>query len=424
MLWVFLAALFAALASGVPVAFALMLCSVALMVSMNMLDSQIVAQNLINGANNFALMAIPFFILAGELMNRGGMSKRIVQFAMTLVGHVRGGLGYVVIIASVLFAGLSGSAVADTAALGAILIPMMVERGYDKRVPTAIVSSAGIIAPIIPPSIPMILFGVVSGVSITQLFMGGIVPGLLIAIGLMLVWSYMSRKETAELPPRKSVKEILIATKEAGWALLMPVIIIGGLRGGVFTPTEAGVIAVFYALFVGMFVYRNIGPRQLYDALIRSAKTTSVVMFVASAAIVSAWMITVANVPHEMTELLNPLIDSPLLLLLLINLLLLAVGMVMDLTPTILILTPVLMPIVKAAGIDPVYFGIIMVINLCIGLITPPVGTVLYVGCGISRISIGELVKGLWPFLLVEIAILLLLVFFPQVVTVPLEWLT
>ncbi|GAA5344357.1 TRAP transporter large permease [Planifilum fimeticola] len=424
MLWFFLVALFAALAAGVPVAFALMLCSVALMVSMNMLDSQIVAQNLINGANNFALMAIPFFILAGELMNRGGMSKRIVQFAMTLVGHVRGGLGYVVIIASVLFAGLSGSAVADTAALGAILIPMMVERGYDKKVPTAIVSSAGIIAPIIPPSIPMILFGVVSGVSITQLFMGGIVPGLLIAIGLMLVWTYMSRRETAELPPRKSVKEILIATKEAGWALLMPVIIIGGLRGGVFTPTEAGVIAVFYALFVGMFVYRNIGPRQLYDALIRSAKTTSVVMFVASAAIVSAWMITVANVPQEMTELLNPLIDSPLLLLLFINLLLLAVGMVMDLTPTILILTPVLMPIVKAAGIDPVYFGIIMVINLCIGLITPPVGTVLYVGCGISRISIGELVKGLWPFLLVEIAILLLLVFFPQIVTVPLEWLT
>ena len=424
MLWVFLAALFAALAAGVPVAFALMLCSVALMVSMNMLDSQIVAQNLINGANNFALMAIPFFILAGELMNRGGMSKRIVQFAMTLVGHVRGGLGYVVIIASVLFAGLSGSAVADTAALGAILIPMMVERGYDKKVPTAIVSSAGIIAPIIPPSIPMILFGVVSGVSITQLFMGGIVPGLLIAVGLMLVWFYMSRRETAELPPRKSVKEILTATKEAGWALLMPVIIIGGLRGGVFTPTEAGVIAVFYALFVGMFVYRNIGPRQLYDALIRSAKTTSVVMFVASAAIVSAWMITVANVPQGMTELLNPLIDRPLLLLLLINLLLLAVGMVMDLTPTILILTPVLMPIVKAAGIDPVYFGIIMVINLCIGLITPPVGTVLYVGCGISRISIGELVKGLWPFLLVEIAILLLLVFFPQIVTVPLEWLT
>lgn len=424
MLWVFLAALFAALAAGVPVAFALMLCSVALMVSLNMLDSQIVAQNLINGANNFALMAIPFFILAGELMNRGGMSKRIVQFAMTLVGHVRGGLGYVVIIASVLFAGLSGSAVADTAALGAILIPMMVERGYDKKVPTAIVSSAGIIAPIIPPSIPMILFGVVSGVSITQLFMGGIVPGLLIAVGLMLVWFYMSRRETAELPPRKSVKEVLTATKEAGWALLMPVIIIGGLRGGVFTPTEAGVIAVFYALFVGMFVYRNIGPRQLYDALIRSAKTTSVVMFVASAAIVSAWIITVANVPQGMTELLNPLIDRPLLLLLLINLLLLAVGMVMDLTPTILILTPVLMPIVKAAGIDPVYFGIIMVINLCIGLITPPVGTVLYVGCGISRISIGELVKGLWPFLLVEIAILLLLVFFPQIVTVPLEWLT
>jgi TRAP-type transport system large permease protein len=424
MVGVFLGSLFGSLALGVPIAFALILCGVALMVAMNMFDAQIVAQNLINGANNFSLMAIPFFVLAGELMNAGGISKRIVEFALSLVGHIRGGLGFVAIIASILFAGLSGSAVADTAALGAILIPMMIARGYDVGRSTGLICASGIIAPVIPPSIPMIIYGVTAGVSITQLFMGGIIPGIMMGFGLIIAWSFISRKDKSELPRRKTAKEIWFATKQASWALLLPVIIIGGLRGGVFTPTEAAVVAAFYALFVGLGVYRELKITDISHVLVAAAKTTAVVMFVAAAAMVSAWLITVANVPAEMAGLLGGLIENPLLLLLLINLLLLIVGLVMDLTPAILIFTPVFLPIIKLAGIDPVYFGILMVINLCIGLLTPPVGTVLYVGCGISKINIGTLTRGIWPFLLVHVIVLFLLILFPSIIMVPLGWFT
>ncbi|WHX42674.1 TRAP transporter large permease subunit [Mesobacillus sp. AQ2] len=424
MIGVFLGSLFGSLALGVPIAFALLASGVMLMFVMGTFDSQIVAQNLINGANNFSLMAIPFFVLAGELMNAGGISKRIVEFSMALVGHIRGGLGFVAIIASILFAGLSGSAVADTAALGAILIPMMIAKGYNVNTSTGIICASGIIAPVIPPSIPMILFGVTAGVSITDLFMGGIIPGVMMGVGLMIGWFFMSRKDTSELPPRKSAKEILEAVKQASFALMLPVIIIGGLRGGVFTPTEAAVVAAFYALFVGLFIYRELKLEELYHVLIASAKTTSVVMFVAAAAMVSAWLITVANVPAEIAGYMGSLVSSPLLLMTVIMIFLLLIGLVMDLTPAILIFTPVLLPLVKMAGIDPVYFGIVMVINLCIGLITPPVGTVLYVGCGISKISLAELTKGIWPFLVVHTTVLALLILFPEIITVPLSWLS
>lgn len=424
MIGVFLGSLFGSLALGVPIAFALLASGVMLMFVMGTFDSQIVAQNLINGANNFSLMAIPFFVLAGELMNAGGISKRIVEFSMALVGHIRGGLGFVAIIASILFAGLSGSAVADTAALGAILIPMMIAKGYNVNTSTGIICASGIIAPVIPPSIPMILFGVTAGVSITDLFMGGIIPGVMMGVGLMIGWFFMSRKDTSELPPRKSAKEIWEAVKQASFALMLPVIIIGGLRGGVFTPTEAAVVAAFYALFVGLFIYRELKLEELYHVLIASAKTTSVVMFVAAAAMVSAWLITVANVPAEIAGYMGSLVSSPLLLMTVIMIFLLLIGLVMDLTPAILIFTPVLLPLVKMAGIDPVYFGIVMVINLCIGLITPPVGTVLYVGCGISKISLAELTKGIWPFLVVHTTVLALLILFPEIITVPLDWLS
>lgn len=423
MIGVFLGSLFGSLALGVPIAFALLASGVMLMFVMGTFDSQIVAQNLINGANNFSLMAIPFFVLAGELMNAGGISRRIVDFSMALVGHIRGGLGFVAIIASILFAGLSGSAVADTAALGAILIPMMIAKGYNVNTSTGIICASGIIAPVIPPSIPMILFGVTAGVSITDLFMGGIIPGVMMGVGLMIGWFFMSRKDTSELPPRKSAKEIWKAIQQASFALMLPVIIIGGLRGGVFTPTEAAVVAAFYALFVGLFIYRELKIDELYQVLIASAKTTSVVMFVAAAAMVSAWLITVANVPAEMASYMGSLVDSPMLLMFVIMIFLLLIGLVMDLTPAILIFTPVLLPLVKMAGIDPVYFGIVMVINLCIGLITPPVGTVLYVGCGISKISLADLTKGIWPFLVVHAIVLALLILFPEIITVPLEWL-
>lgn len=422
MIGVFLGSLFGSLALGIPIAFALLASAVVLMMVMGIFDTQIIAQNLINGANNFSLMAIPFFILAGELMNAGGISKRIVGFAMALVGHIRGGLGFVAIIASIMFAGLSGSAVADTAALGAILIPMMIAKGYNVNTSTGIICASGIIAPVIPPSIPLILFGVTAGVSITDLFMGGIVPGLMMGIGLMIGWFIMSRKDQTELPPRQTGKEIFKAVKDASFALLLPVIILGGLRGGIFTPTEAAVVAAFYAFLVGILIYQELKIKDLYQVLISSAKTTSVVMFVAAAAMVAAWLITVANVPLEIAGLMGGMVDNPLLLMIVIVGLLLLIGLVMDLTPAVLIFTPVLLPVVKMAGIDPVYFGLIMVITLCIGLITPPVGTVLYVGAGISKINIVELTKGILPFLLVHVIVLLLLVLFPSIVTVPLSW--
>ncbi|GGK22214.1 ABC transporter permease [Caldalkalibacillus thermarum] len=425
MIWVFFGVLFAFLFLGVPVAIAMLISSIAMMIVMGNFDTQIIAQNLINGANNFPLMAIPFFILAGEIMNAGGISRRVVDFAIKMVGHIRGGLGYVVILAGVLFAGLSGSAVADTAALGAMLIPMMAARGYDIKRSTGLVASSGIIAGIIPPSIPLILFGVVGGVSITQLFMAGIVPGILFALGLMIAWYFVAKRNNYEKMPKASNKERLQAFAKAIWALLLPVIIIVGLRGGIFTPTEAAVVAVVYALLISMTVYRGeLKVNDLPQVFVNATKTTGVVMFLASAAMVTAWVITVAQIPAEVVGLLAGLTESPLLLLLILMIFLLLVGLVMDMTPAILIFTPILLPVIEAAGIHPVYFGIIMVMTLCIGLITPPVGTVLYVGCGISKISIVDITKGIWPFLLAQIIILLILIFVPELVLVPLEILT
>ncbi len=425
MLWVFLGVLFLFLFLGVPVAFAMLVSAVAMLLVMGVFDTQIVAQNLINGANNFPLMAIPFFILAGEIMNAGGISKRIVSFASTLVGHIRGGLGYVTIFSGVLFAGLSGSAVADTAALGAILIPMMAARGYNVGRASGLVASSGIIAPIIPPSIPLIMFGVVGGVSITQLFMGGIVPGILFAVGLIIVWYFVAKRDNAETMPKATTKERVSAFVQAIWALFMPVIIIVGLRGGIFTPTEAAVVAAMYALLISFTVYRGeLKVKDIPMLLVNTARTTGVVMLLASAAMVTAYVVTIAQIPAELGGFLGGITQNPTLLLLILMVFLLLVGVVMDMTPAILIFTPVLLPVVIAAGIDPVYFGIVMVINLCIGLITPPVGTVLYVAAGISKISIIEITKGIWPFLLVQITVLLLLILFPQLVTVPLEWFT
>ncbi len=421
---VFVGSLLGVIAIGMPIAIALLVSATVLMFYLDIFDSMVVYQNLVSGANSFPLLAIPFFVLAGELMNAGGISHRIIDFAKALVGHIRGGLGYVAIIAGILFAGLSGSALADTAALSAILIPMMVKAGYNKNRSAGLIAAGSIMAPVIPPSIPMILFGVTANVSITKMFIGGIVPGLLLAVGLAFAWAFYMRNADVKVFPRKSLREIWFATRQAVWALFLPVLILGGLRGGIFTPTEAAVVAAFYALFVGTVVYRELKIGNLYRILVSSAKTTSVVMFLVAAAMVSAWLITITDIPAAMMSLLDPLIDKPLLLLIAINLLVLIVGMVLDLSPTILILTPVLMPAVIKAGIDPVYFGIIFVLNCSIGLLTPPVGAVLNVASGVGKLEMEQMIRGVWPFLLVEILILFLLILFPQLVIAPLEWMT
>jgi TRAP-type transport system large permease protein len=420
---VFLGSLLGAMALGMPIAYALLLCGVALMIHLGMFESQIIAQNLINGADSFALMAVPFFLLAGEIMNTGGLSKRIINLSLAVVGHVRGGLGYVTIVAACILSALSGSAVADAAALSALLIPMMVAAGHDRRRAGGLVAASGVIGPVIPPSIAFVIFGVAANVSITKLFLAGIMPGLYIAAALWLAWWWQVRKERLSPPPRKSGAEVLRALRDSFWALLLPFIIVFGLKFGIFTPTEAAVVAAVYSLFVAVFIYRELKPRQLYAVLGTAAKTTSVVMFLVAAALVSSWLLTVAELPAKITALLQPFMGNQMLLVLAMMVVVLIVGTAMDMTPTILILTPVLMPVVKAAGIDPVYFGVLFIINNSIGLITPPVGVVLNVVAGVSRISLEDVMRGVWPFMLAEVAVLALLIAFPPLVTVPAKWL-
>ena len=421
---IFALALFGAMAVGLPIAFALLICGAALMVSQGQIDTTILSQKLIEGADSFPLLAIPFFMLAGELMNAGGISKRIVQFALAWVGHFRGGLGIVAIFASVVMAAISGSAAADAAALGALLIPMMRKAGYDIPRASGLIAAGGVIAPVIPPSIGLIVFGVIANVSIGKLFMAGIAPGLYMGVALLLTWLWVARKDEAAVLPKQNMAARARAGVDGLWALLMPLGIIGGMKFGVFTPTEAGVAACVYAFVIGVFVYRELPLRQVYPILISAAKSTSVVVFLIAAALVSAWLITTSDVPNQVAALLKPFTGNPTVLMLVIMLLVVIVGTALDFAPTLMILTPVLMPVIKEAGINPVYFGVLFIMNNAIGLITPPVGIVLNVICGVSKISMNELMKGLWPFLWAELAVLFLLVLFPSLVLVPLRWLT
>ena len=419
---VFLGSLMAAMALGIPIAFSLLLCGVALMVHMGNFDAQILAQNLIEGSNSFSLLAVPFFMLAGEIMNAGGLSRRIVNFAMACVGHIKGGLGYVTIMAAVIMAALSGSAVADAAALTSLLLPMMVAAGHDRARSAGLIASAGIIAPVIPPSIGFVIFGVAGNVSISKLFMAGIVPGLMLGGALWVTWWWLARKEAVKVPPRKSMIEIGLAMREATWALVLPLIVVFGLKFGVFTPTEAAVVAAVYALLISVFVYKELSFKSVVPLFVTAAKTSAIVMFLVAAAMVSAWLITVANLPAQLIALLQPLLDSPRLLMLTIMIITMVVGTALDMTPTILLLTPVLMPVVKAAGIDPVYFGVLFIINNAIGLITPPVGTVLNAVAGVGKVSMDEVTRGVWPFMVAQFAIMFAMVAFPALVMVPARW--
>ena len=421
-LTVFLGSLLAAMALGMPIAFALLVCGAALMFFMDQFDAQILAQNVISGADNYVLMAVPFFILAGEFMNAGGLSKRIVDMASAWVGHIRGGLGYVTIVSALILASLSGSAVADTAALAALLIPMMRDAGYNTARSAGLVASAGIMAPVIPPSIGFIIFGVAGGVSITKLFIAGIFPGMLMALSLVLTWWWVSRSDAAQVRPRMGAAQRLQSMGAGVWALVLPIIIVGGLKGGIFTPTEAGVVAAFYALLVGAFIYRELTPAKIYHALLNTAKTTAVVMFLVAAAFVSAYLITIADIPGQLKVIFAPFMDSPKLLMAVMMLVVVLVGTALDFIPSVLILTPVMLPICKEAGIDPVYFGVLFIMNNAIGMITPPVGVVLNVAAGVGKVSLEEVIRGVWPFMLAETAVLFLLVLFPELVLVPMQW--
>ena len=419
---IFTFSLLGAMALGMPIAFALIACGVALMVHLSMFDTQIIAQNLINGADSFPLMAIPFFMLAGTTMNAGGLSKRIINVAFTLVGHIRGGLGYVVILAACILASLSGSAAADAAAMSALLFPMMIKSGYNPEKSAGLIASGSIIGPMVPPSPNLILFGVTAGLSITKLFMAAIVPGLMIAAGITVAWWWMSRKMVLEVPPRAPASEVIKAVRDGIWALVMPGIIVFGLKFGIFTPTEAGVVCSVYALFVSIYVYRELKWSQVYGVLAQAGQTAAIVMFLVAAALVSAWLITIAEIPQQVVEMLRPFMGSKILLMIAINVLVVIIGTALDMTPTILILTPVLVPVVVAAGIDPIYFGVVFIINNAIGLVTPPVGTTLNVVCGVTKVNMDNVIIGVWPFMVAQLIVMGLLILFPDLVLVPMRW--
>lgn len=419
---IFIGTLMVLMVMGMPIAFALMLTGVALMYQLNFFDAQLVAQNMIAGADIYPLMAVPCFILAGELMNAGGISKRIINLAVAMVGHINGGLGYVAIAATLLLGAFSGSALADTAAVATLLIPMMRNNGYPVPRSAGLIAAGGVIAPIVPPSMPFIIFGVTTNTSVSALFMAGIVPALLRALGLVIVWAYLSRTMNVTPQPKRTGVERMHSLKDALWALVLPIIIVGGLRGGVFTPTEASAVAAVYALFVSLFIYREVKISHLPELLVNAGRTTSTVMFLCAAAFVSSYMVTLADLPAQVTEFLGPMIEHPRLLMCAVMVLLLLIGNVMDLTPTILVMGPVLMPIVLAAGIDPTYFGVMFILVGTLGLIHPPVCTVLNVVCGVAKISLESATRGVWPFLLAEALLVFLFVFFPGIITAPMAW--
>jgi tripartite ATP-independent transporter DctM subunit len=364
----------------------------------------------------FTLMAMPFFILAGDIMNKTGITQKLVKFSNVLVGHLQGGLAHANIVASVFFAGLTGAAVSDTAAIGSMLIPAMVEEGYDKDFSAAVTASSSIIGPTIPPSNIMVIYGAFMQVSIAGLFLAGILPGILVAVALMILTARISKKRGYPVGQRRAtLKEMILAFKEAFVALLMPIIILGGILSGVFTPTEAAAVAVAYALFVGFVVYRSITVRDLVPIFIKMARTTGVVFLVIAAASILGWVLTMEQIPEKVANLMLGISTNKWVVMGMILLLLLFVGMFMDIAAALIILGPILHPLAVKMGFHPLHFGIIMVLSLNIALMTPPVGACLFVACGISRLTIEQLSREIFPFILVVVSVLILITVFPGI---------
>lgn len=416
MLWIFLGILFASIAIGLPIAFGLGIAAVVLAVISDIPLSILIEQSL-RGVNNFPLLAIPFFILVGEVMSAGGIARRLMELAGALVGFIRGGLGQVAITGSMFFGGISGSAVADTAATGSMMIPSMKQQGYSAPHATAINTVSSVIGIIIPPSIPLILFGIVTETSISRLFIAGIVPGVMIGFALMVTTFIMASIEHAGQTRKFRLDLLWHAFKQAWLAMLLPVIVIGGIIGGVFTATEAAVAALLYSLFISLVVYREFQVRELWGMLVRTARLTGMVLLLLAFATVIAWFLTINMVPQTLVEQVRAITQDPFWLLMIVAGLLLLVGFVMDLTPAMVIMAPMLTPIVTSVGIDPVYFGVLMAFVLGIGLLTPPVGTCLYVGCGVGKVSMEQLVKAMLPYYAALLVVLVILIAFPGLVT-------
>jgi tripartite ATP-independent transporter DctM subunit len=416
MLWIFLAILFASIGIGLPIAFGLGVAAVVMAV-MSDIPLSILIEQSIRGVNSFPLLAIPFFILVGEVMSQGGIARRLMDLAGALVGFMRGGLGQVAITGSMFFGGISGSAVADTAATGAMMIPSMKQQGYSAPHATAINTVSSVIGIIIPPSIPLILFGIVTETSISRLFIAGIVPGMLIGFALMLT-TFILASFTHAGQTRKFRLDVLWRTFKAAWlALVLPVIVIGGIIGGFFTATEAAVAALLYSLTISLLVYREFPLRDLWGMLIRTARLTGMVLLLLAFATVIAWFLTINMVPQTLVRQVQAITQDPFWLLMIVAGLLLLVGFVMDLTPAMVIMAPMLTPIATSVGVDPVYFGVLMAYILGIGLLTPPVGTCLYVGCGVGKVSMEQLVKAMLPYYVALLVVLVILIAFPGIVT-------
>jgi len=399
---------------NVPIAFSLFISSaIALMYKGYPL--MVMVQRLVTAADSFILIAIPFFMLAGNLMSHGGISRSLMEFSNALVGFMRGGLAHVSVIASMIMAGITGSSVADASAIGTMMIPSMIKEGYRKDFATGLIASASTTGVIIPPSIPFVIYGVITGASIGKLFMGGVVPGLLFGIVAMAISYYICKRDDIGRPKKFSLKVLVQKTREGFWALMTPVIILGGIVFGVVTPTEAAALGVLYALFVGFFILRELKVSMLPGIIMDSMITTTVVMFMVVGAFLYSWIITVDQVPQMVARFVMGISTDPTVVLLMFVVVFIIAGMFIDLGANIVLLIPVLFPVSKELGIDPVHLGVITVVTLAIGLVTPPVGACLFVSCDISKTPIMEAFRASLPYLIGFLGIVVLIIFFPQI---------
>lgn len=399
---------------GVPIAFSLALASLIYLVAQD-IPLNIIPQKMYAGLNSFVLLCIPGFILAGNLMNYGGISDRIIHFANSILGRIRGGLGLANVGASMGFAGISGTALADTASIGAILIPAMKKEGYGAGFSVAVTASSSVVGPIIPPSLPMIIVGTLASLSIADLFLAGVIPGILLGLALMIPTYMISVKRNYPKGEKKSLKEIWESFKGAFWALLMTFLILYGILGGVFTPTEASIVAVIYAILVGIFIYRELPVKKIPGIIFSSMTSTASIMLLVGFANLFGWIMVSEQIPQMVAELILGISTNPVVVKLLIILLLLFVGTFMETIAALVILFPVLLPVATQIGMDPIQFGVLMVLGMVIGLCTPPVGVCLFVASQIGRVSVGQATRELIPFLAVMVGILMLVAFVPQV---------